>query len=32
MVVGDGLYVEPNEKLIQDIEALLGADRLSVVL
>ncbi|HTY44544.1 MAG TPA: DNA polymerase III subunit alpha, partial [Patescibacteria group bacterium] len=32
VVVGDGLYVEPNEKLIQDIEALLGEDRLTVVL
>jgi DNA polymerase-3 subunit alpha len=32
VVVGDALYVEPNEKLIQDIEALLGDDRLSVVL
>ncbi len=32
MVVGDGLYIEPNEKLILDIENLLGQERLSVVI
>ena len=32
MVVGEGLYVEPKEELIKDIDLLLGADRLSLVL
>ncbi len=32
LVVGDGLFVEPSEKLIQDIETLLGEDRLSLIL
>jgi DNA polymerase-3 subunit alpha len=32
LVVGEGLYVLPCEKLIQDIENLLGADRLSLVI
>lgn len=31
MVVGEGLYVSPSEKLIQDIEELLGEERLSLV-
>lgn len=30
LVVGEGLYVSPNEKLIQDIIDLLGEDRLSL--
>lgn len=32
VIVGDGLYVQPSEKLIQDIESLLGEERLSLVL
>jgi DNA polymerase-3 subunit alpha len=32
VIVGDGLYVSPSEKLIQDIENLLGEERLSLVL
>jgi len=32
LVVGEGLYVAPSEKLIQDIESLLGEKRLSLVL
>jgi DNA polymerase-3 subunit alpha len=32
LVVGEGLYVEPSEKLIQDIEELLGEERLSLVI
>jgi DNA polymerase-3 subunit alpha len=32
MVVGQGLYVNPSEKLIQDIEELLGEERLSLVI
>ncbi|MCX5713738.1 MAG: DNA polymerase III subunit alpha [Candidatus Omnitrophica bacterium] len=32
LVVGEGLFVEPSEKLIQDIEMLLGKDRLSLIL
>ncbi|MFA4842289.1 MAG: DNA polymerase III subunit alpha [Candidatus Omnitrophota bacterium] len=32
LVVGEGLYVSPTEKLIQDIESLLGQDRLSLVI
>ncbi|MBN1914182.1 MAG: DNA polymerase III subunit alpha [Candidatus Omnitrophica bacterium] len=32
LIVGDGLYVTPSEKLIQDISSLLGEDRLALVL
>jgi DNA polymerase-3 subunit alpha len=32
LVVGEGLYVEPSEKLIQDIENLLGEEKLSLVI
>jgi hypothetical protein len=32
LVVGEGLYVTPSEKLIQDIENLLGEERLSLVI
>lgn len=32
LVVGEELYVEPTENLIQDIESLLGEDRLSVMI
>ena len=32
LVVGEGLYVNPSEKLIQDIENLLGEERLSLVI
>jgi DNA polymerase-3 subunit alpha len=32
LVVGEGLYVSPSEKLIQDIENLLGEERLSLVI
>ncbi len=32
IVVGEGLYVKPSEKLIQDIEGLIGEERLSLVL
>jgi DNA polymerase-3 subunit alpha len=32
IVVGEGLYVNPSEKLIQDIEELLGEERLSLVI
>ncbi len=32
LVVGEGLYIEPNEKIILDIENLLGQERLSVAL
>jgi DNA polymerase-3 subunit alpha len=32
LVVGEGLFVEPSEKLIQDIETLLGEDRLSLII
>ncbi len=32
LVVGEGLYVLPSEKLIQDIESLLGEDRISLVM
>jgi len=32
VIVGDGLYVAPSEKLISDIEGLLGEERLSLVL
>jgi DNA polymerase III subunit alpha len=32
LVVGENLYVSPSEKLIQDIEDLLGEERLSLVI
>jgi hypothetical protein len=32
MVVGENLYVLPSEKLIQELDELLGEDRLSLVL
>ncbi len=32
LVVGQGLYVSPNEKLIQDLDELLGQERLSLVI
>jgi DNA polymerase-3 subunit alpha len=32
LVVGEGLYVLPSEKLIEDIESLLGEDRVSLVI
>jgi len=32
LVVGEGLYVLPSEKLMQDIESLLGEDRVSLVM
>ena len=32
LVVGEGLYVNPSEKLIQDIENLLGEERLSLAI
>jgi len=32
LVVGEGLYVSPSEELINNIESLLGEDRLSVVI
>jgi len=32
LVVGDGLFVQPSEKLTQDIENLLGEERLSLVI
>jgi DNA polymerase-3 subunit alpha len=32
LVVGEGLYVSPSEKLIQDIENLLGEERLSLAI
>jgi DNA polymerase-3 subunit alpha len=32
LVVGEGLYVAPSEKLIQDVESLLGEDRVSLVI
>lgn len=32
VVVGEGLYVSPSEKLIQDITNLLGEERLSLVI
>ncbi|MCM8795416.1 MAG: DNA polymerase III subunit alpha [Candidatus Omnitrophica bacterium] len=32
LVVGEAFYVSPSEKLIQDIESLLGAERVSVVI
>jgi hypothetical protein len=32
LVVGEGFYVTPSEKLIKDIEDLLGEERLSLTL
>jgi hypothetical protein len=32
LVVGEALYVSPNEKLIHDISELLGEERLSLVI
>ncbi len=32
LVVGEGFYVTPSEKMIQDIDELLGEERLSLVL
>ncbi len=32
VVVGQGLYVQPSEELISDIEDLIGAERLSLVI
>jgi DNA polymerase-3 subunit alpha len=32
LVVGEGLYVLPSEKLMQEIESLLGEDRVSLVI
>jgi len=32
LVVGEGLYVAPSEKLIEDLENLLGEERLSLVI
>ncbi len=32
LVVGEGLYVSPSEKLIQDLDELLGQERLSLVI
>ncbi len=32
LVVGQGLYVTPSEKLLEDIESLVGRDRLSLVI
>jgi len=32
MVVGENLYVSPSEKLIQELDEMLGEDRLSLVL
>ena len=32
LVVGEGFYVAPSEKLIEDIEGLLGEDRLSLAI
>ena len=32
LVVGEGLYVSPSEKLIQDLDELLGEERLSLVI
>lgn len=30
LVVGEGLYIDPTEKLIQDLEVLIGPERLSL--
>ena len=32
LIVGEGLYVAPNEKLIQDLDELLGSEHLSLVI
>ncbi|MFC1805321.1 OB-fold nucleic acid binding domain-containing protein, partial [Candidatus Omnitrophota bacterium] len=32
LVVGEGLYVQPSEKLMQDIESLIGEEKLSLAL
>lgn len=32
IIVGENLFVSPNEKLISDIESLLGEDRVSIVI
>ncbi|MGE5196903.1 MAG: DNA polymerase III subunit alpha [Deltaproteobacteria bacterium] len=32
LVVGNGFFIQPNEKVIRDIENLLGADKLSLVI
>jgi DNA polymerase-3 subunit alpha len=32
VVVGDGLFIQPNEKLIRDIENLLGEEKLSLLI
>ncbi|MFH1889099.1 MAG: DNA polymerase III subunit alpha [Candidatus Omnitrophota bacterium] len=32
LVVGEGLYVSPSDKLIREIESLLGEDRVSLVI
>jgi hypothetical protein len=32
LVVGEGLYISPTEKLLQDIESLLGEGRVSLVI
>jgi DNA polymerase-3 subunit alpha len=32
LIVGEGLYVQPNEKLIHDLDELLGQERLSLVI
>ena len=32
LIVGENLYVSPNEKLIQDLDELLGEERLSLVI
>jgi DNA polymerase-3 subunit alpha len=32
LIVGEGLYVEPNEQLIQDLDELLGQEHLSLVI
>ncbi len=32
MVVGDGFYIHPSEQLVLDVEALLGAERLTVTI
>jgi hypothetical protein len=32
LIVGEGLYVTPNEQLIQDLDELLGPEHLSLVI
>ena len=32
LIVGEGLYVEPSEQLIQDLDELLGQEHLSLVI